>query len=174
MYVIPGSDLRTCALCWPDKACHRLKFSGGRDRCGATGEALARHEEDGKRGYLKPAVGCPMLLAPAAKGDAPAPAPAATKSAPAPTPDRLTICTARPWVDGAGVATEVPADSLVSFVAPDGRTAFTLRLGDDGRSLHIIAVQPVKLGGVLYDNRLTVEPMSTNVVNVALKPYGDR
>ena len=61
----------------------------------------------------------------------------------------------------------------ISVLADDGREAFSLRVGEDGRSLHIHGVDTFKAGGKLYGSRLLVQPGATNAVIVFARAYED-
>ena len=69
-----------------------------------------------------------------------------------------------------GDEAEVMADA-VRFKTEDGRTAFEVCIGKDGRSLEIRAVEPIKANGTIYGTQLLVVPRVSNSVRVATEEY---
>ncbi len=67
-------------------------------------------------------------------------------------------------------ATPVKGDE-VRFIAEDGQEMFQVRIGDDGRSIEIRAVDCCKVGKILYSHRLTVSPNVANQNTVSVHPY---
>lgn len=55
----------------------------------------------------------------------------------------------------------------VRVVAEDGRTAFTIRLGEDGTSIEIATAFFVNVGGKMYEG-LAIRPTASNRINVEL------
>ena len=66
------------------------------------------------------------------------------------------------------------AGHTVRFVTEDGRCAFEVRAGKDGRSLEIRGVECIKAGGVLYCEALQVRPHASNSVTVSNIPYDEK
>lgn len=62
-------------------------------------------------------------------------------------------------------------DSEIRAVAPDGRTAFTIRLVGGQPTIEISTFATFKLNDVLYDNHMSVEPLASNRVHVTVKEY---
>ena len=62
-------------------------------------------------------------------------------------------------------------DNTVSVVAEDGRTMFEIILGKDGHSIEVRSFAACKVGGILYDSRLLVQPESVSAVVIQARPY---
>lgn len=59
----------------------------------------------------------------------------------------------------------------VTFVAEDGREAFEVRAGKDGRSLDVRAVETFFIAGVAYGSRIQVVPHVSNHISIEAKEY---
>lgn len=65
----------------------------------------------------------------------------------------------------------VHAARRISFVTEDGREAFEVRPGKDGRSIEIRAVECFHADGVLYSNRILIAPNVSNSITVSAEQY---
>jgi hypothetical protein len=65
---------------------------------------------------------------------------------------------------------ELKQDS-VEFIAEDGRIAFEVCAGKDGRSIEIRGRNIFKVRDVLYDSSLEIEPRVANAIIVKAKKY---
>ena len=70
-----------------------------------------------------------------------------------------------------GVEAKDLEDDIVSVVAEDGRTMFEVTLGKDGHSIEIRSYAACKVGGVLYDSRMLIQPESVSAVVIQARPY---
>lgn len=63
--------------------------------------------------------------------------------------------------------------AFLRFVCDDDeeRVLFEIRIGSDGRSLEVRAVDTFVSEGELYSNRLRIDPVVSNVVRVSTIPY---
>jgi len=67
-----------------------------------------------------------------------------------------------------------PVDGqAIDFVTDDeGRLAFSVKIGEDGRSLEIRACDSFKVDDVLYDNQIIIEPQVSNSIVIRTRRYG--
>ena len=70
-----------------------------------------------------------------------------------------------------GIEAQDLEDNTVSVVAEDGRTMFEIILGKDGHSIEVRSFAACKVGGILYDSRLLVQPESVSAVVIQARPY---
>ncbi len=61
----------------------------------------------------------------------------------------------------------------VRFVSDDGRAAFEVSIGDDGRSIEVRGVDTYKVDGKLYCERFVVRPRASNSVDILSCEWGD-
>lgn len=72
-------------------------------------------------------------------------------------------------INGDDTVTEMPSGGL-EIIAEDGRTMFALRLTKDG-VLELSGGNICKHGGKLLEERISVEPMASNVIYVRKSEY---
>jgi hypothetical protein len=65
---------------------------------------------------------------------------------------------------------EVPGRE-VRFVTEDGKEAFAVRIGSDGRSIEVRGVDTFWVEGVAYGSTLQVVPVVSNGVNIEARKY---
>lgn len=63
---------------------------------------------------------------------------------------------------------------IICVVTEDGRPAFEITIGENGISIEIRAQSCVKVNDTIYDSRLVVRPVVSNVIQVLLSRYEDR
>ena len=60
----------------------------------------------------------------------------------------------------------------VLFQTDDGDTIFEVTVGNDGRSIKVLAVDHYRLKRVLYSNQLQIEPSVSNSIVIRTTAYG--
>jgi hypothetical protein len=70
-----------------------------------------------------------------------------------------------------GIEAKDLEDNTVSVVAEDGRVMFAVILGEDGHSIEVRGSATCKVGGVLYDSRLLVQPEASNSIFIKARSY---
>jgi hypothetical protein len=75
-------------------------------------------------------------------------------------------------LEDASDKSDVLDSNQVRVVNKDGRTLFTVVLGEDGRSIEVRRTNGTLIDGKYYDN-LSIQPLASNVVELRLFVYAD-
>ena len=62
-------------------------------------------------------------------------------------------------------------ERFVSFLTEEGRVMFEVGILKDGSGIEIRGVDMYKHNGILYENRLEVSPVVSNVIEIRTKRY---
>lgn len=66
---------------------------------------------------------------------------------------------------------QVIEGTSVRFVAEDGRDAFEVSIGRDGRSIEVRGISSYRVDGVLYREKLEICAEASNSITISSKPH---